>query len=204
QWSESLGNFKVDTVNGKLTNNANASSNNASLATLNLTTNAADESVSAYIDVTTANSYAGLVARWNNANNGTGYYADVTASGTALNFRIIRVVNGNYGTTVGSGTITGTGKGTMSLEVFGSSQKLFFDSRSGPQLAAFATDANVTAAGTVGVRATGAATFTNVSADAIATSSVTLPFGPEPFTSATNGQLSRQWSESLGNFKVDT
>src|SRR5262249_31669265 len=120
------------------------------------------------------------------------------------NFRIMKVVNGNY-TQVGTpGTISGTGTGTLRLEVFGNSQKLFFDDGvNGSRLVAFANDTSTTA-GSVGLRATNAAKFDNFTADSISASPQSLPYGPEDFSTATRNQLGTQWSETTGNFKVDT
>src|SRR5262249_55912267 len=129
-WSETAGNFSVNgLVSGQLANNANATTGGSSLAVLNLSSTVADAAVEADIDVTATNSYAGLVARYSTANGGTGYYADVTKSGTSLNFRIMKMNNGSFTQLGQTVTITGAASatGTLRLEVFGNSQKLFFD-----------------------------------------------------------------------------
>src|SRR5262249_43992316 len=93
--------------------------------------------------------------------------------------------------------ISSTGNGMLRFEDVGPSLKLFLNST----LVAFADDSVITAAGTVGIRATAGATFDNFSADVLSLTTNNLPFN-ESFNAATNQQLNTNWLNQNGNFQV--
>src|SRR5205823_7351331 len=68
-------------------------------------------------------------------------------------------------------------------------------------LVAFANDTAVSGPGTIGLRVGQGASVDNFSADVIILTNPVLPF-TDNFNAATNQQLSSNWLERLGNFKV--
>jgi hypothetical protein len=190
-WDERQGNFNV---NGS--NQAVATGNGVSIATVH-----GHSFVDAFIsaDITLGNNqFAGVMARY--LSNSKYYLAQLqaNATGTALTPRIYVVFNGvmTQLATAPAIAITAGTAHNLNFEVAGTSLKLFVDGN----LAAYAYDNRLTAAGNVGIRASKNATFGIVQANAIDLLTPSpLPF-TDDFAQATNTPLTREWSERQGLF----
>ncbi|CEF49335.1 unnamed protein product, partial [uncultured bacterium] len=172
-----------------------------------------DVVVQADIDVSAANSAAGLIARYAGTGDQNMYWAglvNVNGTGVAL---ICRNVAGTWTTltpliAVFLNTSTQLGlSGNMRFEVFGATLKLFLRDT----LVAVVNDSALTAAGLVGIRSNAGATFNNFNAVQHAPglgipSTFSDDFSTSNYSGATNlpsttgSELGLNWKEQVGAY----
>jgi hypothetical protein len=107
---------------------------------------------------------------------------------------IYKEVGGVF-TQIAASTIA-SGTGTLRLELFGPSIKLFFNN----VLVTYGQDTTFSSGG-IGMRASSGASLDNFVASAITATNATLSFS-DTFNAAVNQQLSTSWTEQAGNFQV--
>lgn len=208
KWLETYGNFKI--VGGAAQNNVPGATG-YSVAVLREISKA-DVAAQADIDVNTTTKHnVGLFARY----GAGGYYrvdAYANGSGVTGNGVTVQLVSFNAATgtfsVVASKTMA-SAKGTLRVEVVGTSQKVFLDADNNndgtgdgsPILLFFANDSSVQTAGTLGMKAYGpGSSLDNFKADEIAAAPL---LGTEDFSAATASQLNNtRWVEPYGNFTV--
>jgi hypothetical protein len=170
----SLGNFWAEvanvnnTINPEFTISSNAAMpHNSGANTLNAAIvndfTPADVSVSAQVSINTiaSLSYGGVMARLNNGN--TEAYVGVLANALGQHRAFLGLLQGTAIHFFANVSLGSTTSGLLTLDVFGSSLRLFL----GSTLLASATDTTLTAAGGVGIVDENAvSTFTNFSATA--------------------------------------
>ncbi len=203
QWSTTLGSYSTSSGAGLAGGSLN-------IATLN-GVSAKDAFIQADVKLatSTASQIYGLVARYGGVGDTNMYLGAIYApNGTAgsMNAVIFRNVNGVWTqlTSKSLGAATTTAQ-TLRFEVFNDSLKLFV----GGTLKAWANDSAISGTGTakMGFRATTGAIFDNLSADNLASLTPTLPpAGSSPFSdafpAASVSQLSRNWTDHVGNISV--
>jgi hypothetical protein len=186
-WLNQAGNFQINTANGTAT-----AIGPLDLATVN-GMSSADETVSATVSVA-AGQEAGLAARYAGPGNQNEYVGQVAGENGKYTASLLRNVRGVW-TTLFSHAYTGSVSGAaLELDVVGSSLRLLLND----SIVAYARDTAVTAAGTVGMRASAGAVFQNFGAVPLTLVSQPLPFS-DNFTPLPNGQLSNSWFNQVGN-----
>jgi hypothetical protein len=186
-WVEQAGNYSVAT-------GAAVAQGAFNLATLtNLA--AANVAVQANISFTANNQYIGLVARYSGPRDNNEYFASITRlSPTSYQVAIVRIVNG-VPTTLAADHLT-NGTGTLLFELAGPSLKVFLNNT----LVAYAQDTALTS-GSVGMRTAKGTSVADFAVAAITLTTPALPFS-DTFSTSVNNQLSSNWVEEAGNYKV--
>ena len=149
------------------------------------------------------NQAVNLMARYQ-ASTGGNYFASIYNFGSGPTAVIYSYVSGVGYTQLGASVSLASGVGTLRFETVGSSLKVYF----GPDaahlsLVAYAFDTAITGAGQTGVRILSNATVDNFTTDTIVpTAPTSFPF-TDTFTQNDGAQLSRNWTEQQGNFRVN-
>ncbi len=202
-----------DTFNGSRLSNSNwltqagsftvASNTATGASTLDLATllgvTARNVAVQATIAVS-AGQAAGLLADYSGSGDENYYLGGVTATATGYAAYLYRNVNGVF-TALFTQNYTGSANGVLRLEVHESSLKLFL----GSTLIAYGDDSTFTG-GSVGMRVTAGAAVSNFSASVLSAGTPSLPFtdGFSTVTSPEPNQLTSNWINQVGNFRVNT
>jgi hypothetical protein len=202
EWTDRAGDFQ--TVNNK----AVAVPSGVSMVTLNGVA-LADMAVQADFTITAGSGKsAGLMARYSGPGTSNYYYAEAYSApgSTSTMLSLYRNVNGTF-VTLATRTIAGSASGVFRFEVVGSSLKLFLNDN----LQVFAFDTVLPGTGatsSAGLRATGGnVAFDNFVLDPITTTTPTLDFGPDDFSTnygSTRNQLTRDYVEQVGNVRVES
>ena len=190
-WTKQVGSFTVDTTAHTATA---VSANN--LATVNGINNA-NEAVSAVITLSAVKT-AGLVARYAGTGDRNMYMGNVKATSTGYAANLYRNINGTWTqlfTKTYAGPVTNA---TLEFDVVGSSLRLYLNGA----LVAYASDTKLTAAGSVGMRATAGAVLKNFSAAPLSLTNPTLPFSDNFNSPGANAQLNGAWLNRVGNVSV--
>lgn len=155
-----------------------------------------DVTLSADVNVTGASGRSGgLVARLTGSGaNQSMYWAGLINNGGSY-IATLYVNNAGIWTQLAS-KIVGSGNAWLRFEVAETSLKLFVNNA----LAVYANDASLTN-GALGVRGSAGATFDNFAAAVLNLNSPSLPY-TDTFGMPSNQQLSNDWLNEAGNFKV--
>jgi hypothetical protein len=189
-WSDQLGNVTINSSNQAV------GTGDTNLSTLNGISQA-DVKVSANNVSVGAGQTIGLVARYGGPLYSNFYLGQLRDTGSGLQAAIFKNIGGTF-TTVAIGAIIPNAPGTLEFEAVGNSLKLIY----GGKLVAHGFDSSFTT-GSVGMRLSSGAAVTSFSADAATATNGALPFS-DKFTSSSDGsQLSRNWSDQLGNISIN-
>jgi uncharacterized repeat protein (TIGR01451 family) len=187
-WSPVAGSFSVQ--NGQLA--AKAAGENLAIAN-----NVSVADVAVQADVTVANgSSLGLVARSSGADDQNMYWGGISQTNGQTSVTIWLKHNGTW-SLLNSGVTLPANSGTLRFEVLGSSLKLFWNG----QLTMVAHDSTLTLPGTVGLWASGSATFDNFQGTPLVTQNAMVPF-KDQFQQGSGTDLSTYWHETAGAFQV--
>jgi hypothetical protein len=150
---------------------------------------------------------AGLVARAQGPDDRTYDFGGVTRAGNQYAAIIDRAINGHV-TRLAHVPLRAAvfdGTGTIAFEAVGTSLRLILtDPGSSPVVLAFARDERIATPGSVGIRGTVGAQFSNFTAAAVNLTSVSAsPSFSDLLTPGADGQLGMDWSVTAGDFAGD-
>jgi hypothetical protein len=187
-WSDQFGNITISSSQAVGTGGTNLSTVNG-LAL-------ADVKVTANINMGSGQTI-GLVARYDGPLYNNFYLAQLRDTGSGFQAAIFKNIGGNFATIAVGSTIP-TANGTLEFEVVGTSLKLIF----GGKLVAYGFDSSLTT-GSAGLRLSTGAAVSQFTADKVTQTNGALPFSDNFTTTSDGSQLSRNWSDELGNITVN-
>ena len=188
-WTEQTGDVAIQGSQLEVSGTATA------LATAN-GVSVADVVVEATVQLT-GDSWAGLVARHTGPGDTNMYLGALIQSGSSVTGQIWRNVGGTW-SMLASGTAS-SNTGLLSFSVVGDSLTLSLGSTVLTQVA----DAQITSAGTVGVRGVSGAAWDNFRASVGEQTVATLPFN-DSFTGSNGDALGASWVDRLGDFSIQS
>jgi hypothetical protein len=138
----------------------------------------------------------GVVTRYGGPGYSNFYMGQLRNTGSGLQGAIFLNMGGSF-TALSVGPTFSASAGTLEFETVGSSLKLIYNG----QLIASAFDTMLTA-GSIGMRMNQGVTVSNFTADKVVATSPALPFSDNFAATSDGSQLSRNWSDQLGNVTV--
>src|SRR5262249_21735691 len=187
-WSDQFGNITISGNQAVGTGGTNLSTVNGLALT--------DTKVTANTNMGSGQTI-GLIGRYGGPLYNNFYLAQLRDTGSGFQAAIFRNIGGSFATIAVGSTIP-TANGTLEFEVVGTSLKLLF----GGKLVAYGFDSSLTS-GSAGMRLSTGATVSQFAADKVTQTNGALPFS-DNFTTASDGsQLSRNWSDQLGNITIN-